>query len=183
MTGRQWRDALGPLAFTLGLTFGMGCGASSRQTQATVADVVGQTANAAAPVLVAEYKRALVSCLDDADDRPSYAVCRAQVDHDWTRVRLAWGHLRTLQADYATALEKGTLDIVAYAQDLRIAYCDFRADVPKRVLAKVPDLPGLPCLEFDGKEPRPGATSAGVLPAARPLDAGATRPALDGGAE
>ncbi len=155
------------------LVFVLSCGSGSRQVQATVADAVAQAANVAAPVLVEEYRRALWVCLDASTDRPSYDVCRAKVDHDWTRVRLAWGHLRMAQDSYATALEKGTVTLEDYARGLRVAYCEFRADVPRLALPKVPELPGLPCGEFAGDEPRP------IAPTPRPPS---TMP-RDGGAE
>ncbi len=128
--------------------FGMcavGCAAPNRQVQAQIADQIARAANVAEPAIVEEYRRTLFKCLDGAQLRTEYNLCRAKADHDWTRVRLAWGHLRMAQDDYAKALETGGIDITAYLDGLRIAYCEFKAYIPSGY--KLPEIPTLVCPE------------------------------------
>lgn len=150
----SWNNAAGRFlayactAVVLCFAFAMcaGCAAASRPAQAQVADAIARAANTAEPAIVEEYRRSLFVCLNDATNRAEYDLCRAKADHTWTRVRLAWGHLRLAQDDYAKSLEKGAIDITVYLDGLRIAYCEFKTYVP--AAAKLPEIPALVCPEL-----------------------------------
>jgi hypothetical protein len=134
------------VAFCLVMALCSGCaGDQSRKVQAGVADAIARSANIAEPVIVEGYRRALFRCLDTSKERTEYEVCRAKADHQWVAIRLAWGHLRMAQDEYATALEKGNADVTTYLQWITIAYCEFKSYVPKD--APLPAIAGLVCAE------------------------------------
>ncbi len=141
-----WGYAFLAAAFCLTMALCCGCtGDQSRKVQAGVADAIARSANIAEPAIVEGYRRALFKCLDGAKERTEYELCRAKADVQWTRIRLAWGHLRMAQNDYAAALEKGSVDVSTYVQWITIAYCEFKFYVPKDT--PLPAIAGLPCPE------------------------------------
>jgi hypothetical protein len=122
-----------------------GCSPAGRQAQFKVADSISQAANATVPSITAQYKQDLRECLVPAETKLQYEVCASKVEERWSRLRLAWSHLRRVQDEYASALEKHEPILADYAQWLQTAYCHLKEVAPPSL--KLPSVPGLKCDE------------------------------------
>lgn len=115
-----------------------GCAGTSLQTEAVVADAITDSANAALPILVEQYRQEGLSAIDRvADSGGTAAEARAATDEvkaRWEPVWDRWERLRIAQNAWATAIELGG-DTVAALEALRGAYCELLVNWPKQVRA------------------------------------------------
>ncbi len=116
------------------------CSPSTRTLQIQTANAVATAANAAGPLIVAEYQKEGDACIDNAATMLVADVCLTKLESKWVHVRLGWGHMRQAQADWADALKKSDPKIADYMTYMTQAFCALRQDVPT-----LPAVPGLVC--------------------------------------
>jgi hypothetical protein len=116
------------------------CSPSARNIQIATANAVAVAANQAAPLIVAEYRKAGAKCIDDATNITEADVCMTQLESRYSNVRIAWMGMRRTQAEWADALKKSDPKISDYMVSMEHAYCDLIHEVPS-----VPAVPGLAC--------------------------------------
>lgn len=121
-----------------------GCGASlTRSNQMRVLNIATTAANEAERQIVLAYARGAEKCLGQADNRITFDVCMSELDHEYTKVRLAWEGLRMTQDQYARALESSFYKPEEFLDWFRMSYCNLVADLPFEV--RLPPVPGLSC--------------------------------------
>ncbi len=123
------------------------CTAGQQQTQLQIADKISQGVNAVAPAIVEQYTVDLRMCRSSATSLLEYKVCAAQVDSNWEHFRTVWSRARSMQADYAKALENKEPSLPDYAEWLQMTYCQLKAVSPASL--KLPAVPGLVCKDAD----------------------------------
>lgn len=115
------------------------CTPTELQVQAATADAIATATNAALPVLVAAYERQGDDAIESAANVDSAALALDAVRAEWAPVWRAVDAFRAAHDAWATALERGQVDLVT-AGKVRDAYCALRA------LVTGVDLPNWPLL-------------------------------------
>lgn len=137
--------ALVLIAAGLAALVSTGCSPASRQNQTRVLNIATKAANEAEEGIVLAYRYQSERCLEKSATRLDFEVCRTELEHTYTKIRLLWGDLRRIQDQYATALEKGTYKPEDFLEWFRVSYCGLAADLPVDIV--LPPVPGLSCQE------------------------------------
>lgn len=124
-----------------------GCTAGQQQTQLQIADRISKGINEVAPTIVDQYKVDLRACRSSAQSLLEYKVCASEVDSKWEHFRTVWARARSMQADYAKALENREPSLSDFAEWVQMSYCQLKAVAPSSL--KLPEVPGLVCKDAD----------------------------------
>lgn len=116
------------------------CSPSARNIQVQTANAVAVAANAAAPLIVAAYKKEGVACIDDSPTLVEADACLTKLEFKYGKVRIAWMGMRRAQLEWSEALERSDAKISDYMVSMEHAYCDLSKELPS-----VPKVPGLTC--------------------------------------
>ncbi len=116
------------------------CSPSARNIQVQTANAVAVAANKAAPLIVEEYRKAGVNCVDKAETLLDADVCLTQLESKYGKVKIAWMGMRRAQIEWADALKSGSPKISDFMNGMEHAYCDLVHEMPK-----LPTVPGLSC--------------------------------------
>lgn len=107
-----------------------GCTPASRDAQMRALNIATIATNEVESGIVLAYRYRMQKCLEDSYTRIDFDVCAAEVDHEYTKVRLIWDSLRSAQDKYATALEHGFHTIDEFKEWFRSSYCNLVAGLP-----------------------------------------------------
>lgn len=116
------------------------CSPSARNIQVQTANAVAVAANKAAPLIVEEYRKAGVACVDNSETILGADVCLTQLESKYGKVKIAWMGMRRAQIEWADALKSGSPKISDFMIGMEHAYCDLVHEMPT-----LPTVPGLSC--------------------------------------
>ncbi len=116
------------------------CSPSARNIQVQTANAVAVAANKAAPLIVEEYRKAGVDCVDNSETILDADVCLTQLENKYSKVKIAWMGMRRAQIEWADALKSGSPKISDFMIGMEHAYCDLVHEMPT-----LPTVPGLSC--------------------------------------